>query len=66
MTQTGTQQSTNKCSHCCKTFDSVQELTEHEEKCKGGSANPSKQSIPTPEEVKTDMLIEDRFEATDH
>ena len=66
MTQTGTQPTTNKCSHCGNTFDSTEELRAHEEKCKGGNANACKPRIPTDEEVKTDMLIEDRFEATDH
>jgi len=58
MTETAIQQTTNKCSHCNSTFDSTEGLREHEVKCKP--------RVPTTEEVKEDMRIEDRFEATDH
>jgi hypothetical protein len=66
MTQTGTQQTTNKCSRCGNTFDSIEKLGEHEETCKRGSATADEPRVPTAEETKEDMHIEDRFEATDH
>jgi hypothetical protein len=73
MTQTGTQQTKNLCSLCGKTFDSPQELREHEQQCKGvgastgdhanANAEPRKKSR---EEIERDMLMEEGFEATDN
>jgi hypothetical protein len=73
MAQTGTQQIKNVCSRCGKTFDSPQELREHEQQCKGGgtsagdsanaNAEPRKKSR---EEIERDMLMEEGFEATDN
>ena len=73
MTQTGTQQTKNACSRCGRTFDTPQELREHEPQCKGGGAStgdsananaePTKKSR---EEIERDMLIEEGFEATDN
>ena len=64
-------QTENKCSQCGSTFESVQELQKHEKTCKkinlvpgtsGVTAEPATES----DKVATDMLIEDRFQATDH
>lgn len=66
MTQTGTQRTTNKCSQCGLIFVSAEELREHDAKCTADIVSPSKAASSTAEEVKTDMLIEDRFQATDH
>jgi hypothetical protein len=73
MAQTGTQQTKNVCSHCGKTFDTPQELREHEEKCKGGGAatgvpaNAREHSEQkSREEIEKDMRIEEPFEATDN
>lgn len=73
MAQTGAQQTKNVCSQCGRTFDSRQELREHEKNCKGpgasavdptkavaGSKNRSK------EEIESDMEIEEAFDATDN
>jgi hypothetical protein len=73
MTQTGTQQTKNSCSRCYKTFDSPQELREHEQQCKGGGvstgdpANANAESRKKSREaIERDMLIEEGFEATDN
>jgi spore coat protein CotF len=75
MTQTGTQKTKIKCSQCGKTFDSVQELHDHEKTCehKAGIANSAvnnenlkKPETATPQEVEEDMEVEDRFEASDN
>ena len=73
MAQTGTQQIKNVCSRCGKTFDSPQELREHEQQCKGGgaSAGDSANAYAEPrkksrEEIERDMLMEEGFEATDN
>ena len=58
--QTGTQKSKNVCSRCGKTFDAAHELREHEKNCKGPE-NQAKE-----DKTKTEMLIENRFEATDN
>ena len=72
MAPTGTQQTKDVCSRCGKTFDSPQELREHEQRCQGGAsagdpakanAEPRKKSR---EEIERDMLIEEGFEATDN
>ena len=66
MTQTGAQRAANKCSQCGLIFVSAEELREHDARCKANSMGPSKVAIPTADEVNTDLLIEDRFQVTDH
>ncbi len=67
MAQTGTQQAKYSCSQCGKTFESAQALSEHKKNCQGGDAAAAKpHAKPDEQEIKTDMLIEDRFEATDN
>ena len=73
MTQTGTQQTKNVCSRCGKTFDSPQELREHERQCKGSGASTGDSSKAnaephrkSKEEIERDMLMEESFEATDN
>jgi hypothetical protein len=64
MANTGTQP-TMRCSKCGKTFNSETQLQEHGANCQG-TPSDNKPKIPSVEEVKEDMEIEDRFEATDH
>jgi len=62
--QANTPQTSNKCPRCGRTFSSVQELLEHEKTCK-----PSAKSTGAPtknDKTQTDMVVEDRFEATDN
>jgi hypothetical protein len=59
MAQTDTQKTENVWSRCGKTF-TAHELREQEKNCKG-TENQAKE-----DKTKTDMLIEDRFEATDN
>jgi hypothetical protein len=73
MAQTGTQLTKNVCSKCGKTFDSAQELGEHQASCKGPSASagnpasiPAKPRKESREEIEADMLIEEGFEAEDN
>jgi hypothetical protein len=59
-----TPQTTNKCPRCGRTFSSVEELLEHEKSYKLSAAaaeDAKKDQQPT-----TDMVVEDRFEATDN
>ena len=73
MAQTGTQQTKNVCSQCGKTFDSANELSEHQKNCKGPGASagntagtPAKPPKKSREEIMTDMQIEEGFEAEDN
>jgi len=69
MAQTATQQTKNVCSKCGKSFDSAQELREHQAKCKGSGASagtPAKPPQQSREEIERDMQIEEGFEAEDN
>jgi hypothetical protein len=73
MPQTGTQQTKNVCSKCGKTFDSAQELSEHQANCKdpGASAGnaastPAKPPEKSREQIVADMQSEEAFEAEDN
>lgn len=67
MTDVAVQKTKNKCPKCGRTFDTLDELREHERNCTGkakeagGGTGPEKKS-----EATKDMEIEDRFEATDN
>ena len=66
----GTQKTQYKCSRCGQTFDTAQELHDHEKNCQqdASSVDTISKSKETPslEEAENDMRIEDRFEATDN
>lgn len=64
MTQANTPQTSNKCPRCGKTFSSVQDLLEHEKNCKPSAK--AAESVNKSEKTETDMVVEDRFEATDN
>jgi hypothetical protein len=73
MAQTGTQKAKNVCSKCGKTFDTPEQLREHERQCMSSGApageSPTANAQPekkTREEIERDMLIEEGFEATDN
>jgi hypothetical protein len=73
MAQTGTQQTQNVCSKCGRTFDSAQQLSEHQANCKGpgasagsSAATPEKPQRKSREEVMSDMRSEEAFEAEDN
>ena len=58
-----TPQTSNECQRCGTTFTSVQELLEHEKNKPSAAAaeDAKKDQQPT-----ADMVVEDRFEATDN
>jgi len=64
MTDANTPQTTNKCPRCGKTFSSVQELLEHERNCKPSAKTA--ENVSKSQKTATDMVIEDRLEATDN
>ena len=62
---------TNKCPRCGTTFNSAEELQEHEKICKKPTLAPGTSGVAAEpatgaDKEATDMLIEDRFQATDH
>ncbi len=61
----------NKCPQCDITFNSEQELQEHQKTCKRpnlapGTSGVTAQPATEADKTATDMLVEDRFQATDH
>ena len=64
MIRANTPQTTNKCPRCGRTFASVEQLLEHEKNCK--PSGKEAEGAAKNEKTKTDMVVEDRFEATDN
>jgi hypothetical protein len=64
MAQTSTPQTSHQCPRYGKSFNSVQELVEHEKNCKPSAKTA--EGASKKERTATDRVVEDRFEATDN
>ena len=64
MAQANTPQTSNKCPRCGRTFASVEQLLEHEKNCK--PSGKAAEGATKNDKTETDMIGEDRFEATDN
>ena len=61
-----TAQPQSKCSKCGKIFDSPGGQIQHEKTCSGKDRVAGTPTTETTDQIKKDMQIEDRFDATDN
>jgi hypothetical protein len=66
MATSNAQPEKNKCSKCGEIFDTAEGAREHERNCNGKDRVAGTPAAESREQIKTDMEVEDRFDATDN